>query len=219
MALQLFGHPFSSYTWKALIALYENDTPFDFRVLGPDQPENATEFARLWPVRKFPLLVDGDTAVMESSAIVEYLQLHHPGPVRLIPDDPELAFEVRKFDRIFDHSVMDAAQPVVNDALKPPERRDPKDVAEAKERTARIYPWLDAHLAGREWAVGNSFTLADIAAAPSLFYADWIEPIPENLGNLRAYRTRLLARPSVSRCVEDARPFRPWFPPGAPDRD
>ena len=219
MALQLFGHPFSSYTWKALIALYENETAFDFRVLGPDQPENSADFARLWPVRKFPLLADGDTVVMESSAIVEYLQLHHPGPVRLIPDDPELAFEVRKFDRIFDHSVMDAAQPVVNDALKPPERRDPKDVAEAKERTARIYPWLDAHLAGREWAVGNSFTLADIAAAPSLFYADWIEPIPENLGNLRAYRTRLLARPSVSRCVEDARPFRPWFPPGAPDRD
>ncbi|WP_205007897.1 glutathione S-transferase family protein [Sphingosinithalassobacter portus] len=219
MTLQLFGHPFSSYSWKALIALYENDTPFDFRVLGPDQPENSAEFARRWPVRKFPLLVDGDTVVMESSAIVEYLQLHHPGPVQLIPHEPDTAFEVRKFDRIFDHSVMDAAQPVVNDALKPPERRDPEDVAQAKERTARIYPWLDAHLAGREWAVGDGFTLADIAAAPSLFYADWIEPIPESLGNLRAYRARLLARPSVSRCVEDARPFRAWFPPGAPDRD
>lgn len=215
--MELFGHPFSSYTWKALIAFYENDTPFTFRQLGPDQPDNSAAFAQAWPIAKFPLLIDGAVTVMEATSIIEHLDAVHPGPARFLPDDPATAREVRMLDRIFDNYVMGAMQAFVDDALKPPERRDPVAVAQAGERLDTIHAWLDERMRDREWAVGDTFTLADCAAAPSLFYADWVHPIPP--GPLKAYRARLLARPSVARCVEDARPYRGFFPPGAPDRD
>jgi glutathione S-transferase len=218
MSLALFGHPFSSYTQKALIALYENDTPFTFRLLGPDQPETGAEFARLWPPCKFPLLVDGERPIPESTAIIEHLQLYYPGPVRLIPADPAAAADVRRLDRVFDNHVMFNMQRPVADALRPPERRDPVEVAQAKGALQTIYGWLEGYLEGREWAAGD-FSLADCAAAPSLFYADWVHPITEDLPNLRAYRARLLARPSVARAVDEARPYRPYFPLGAPERD
>ncbi|MGJ3649418.1 glutathione S-transferase family protein [Sphingomonas sp. GlSt437] len=218
--MDLFGHPFSSYTWKALIALYENDTPFTFRRLGPDQPETSAEFHRRWPIAKFPLLVDGDRQVMEATAIVEYLDAIHPGPVRLIPADPRLAVEVRMMDRIFDNYVMAPMQAPVADALRPADaNRDPHGVARARDGLHRSYAWLDEALAGRHWACGDAFTLADCAAAPALFYADWVEPIPGDYGVLKSYRARLLARPSVARVVDEARPYRAFFPLGAPDRD
>jgi glutathione S-transferase len=216
--LQLFGHPFSSYTWKVLIPLYENGTPFAFRTLGPDQPENGAELARLTPTGKFPLLLDGERALLESSVIIEHLDLHHPGPVRFLPEDREAALEVRMLDRIFDNHVMAPMQRVVSDALRPPERRDRTEVEQAKAALEGGYAWLERWLEGREWACGP-FSLADCAAAPSLFYADWVHPIAESHPNLRAYRARLLARPSVARAVDEARPYRPYFPLGAPDRD
>lgn len=219
MVMELFGHPFSSYTWKALIAFYENDLPFTFRALGPDQPENGAEFARLWPIGKFPLLVDDGRPVMESSTIIEHLQLYHPGPVRLIPDDPKAALEVRMLDRISDSYVMGNMQRVVNDALRPPERRDPVEVEQAKAALETAYRWLDGWMEGREWAAAGAFSLADCAFAPALFYADWVHPVPDALSSVKAYRARLLARPSVARAVDEARPYRPLFPLGAPDRD
>lgn len=214
--IQLFGHPFSSYTWKVLIPLYENGTRFDFRMLGPEHPENAAELARRWPRSQFPLLVDGDRVVPESTSIIEHLDAHHPGPVRFFPDG-EAGREARLMDRIFDNQVMANMQRFVNDALKPPARRDPDDVAAAGKLLDTIYAWLDDVMASREWGAGDSFTIADCAAAPALFYADWVHPIPD--GPLRAYRERLLARPSVARAVDGARPYRPLFPLGAPDRD
>lgn len=219
MTLRVYGHPFSSYTQKVLIALYENATPFEFRCIAPDQPDNIAEWLGRWPLRKFPLLVDGDRQVVETSIIIEYLQLAHPGPVRLLPDDPMAALEVRFMDRFFDLHVMNAAQYAVDGALTgdPVKRRD--GMALAVEKLDRAYGWLDGALAGRPWAAGEAFSLADCAAAPALFYADWTHPIPENLTTLRVYRARLLERPSFARAVEEARPFRPLFPLGAPDRD
>jgi glutathione S-transferase len=217
--MELFGHPFSSYTWKALIAFYENDIPFTFRALGPDEPENGARFGELWPIGKFPLLVDGGRTVMESSTIIEHLQLRHPGPVRLIPDDPEQAIEVRMLDRISDNYVMGNMQRVVADALRPPERRDPVEVENAKSALETACRWLDSWLAGWEWAAAGQFSMADCAFGPALFYADWVHRISDELPNMRAYRARLLARPSISRCIEEARPYRPLFPLGAPDRD
>lgn len=215
MALELFAHPFSSYCWKVLIPLYENATPFTYRSL--EVPENAAELARHWPIGKFPLLVDDGVAVFESSIIIEHLQRHHPGPVPLIPEG-DAALEVRMLDRIFDNHVMGQMQRVVNDALRPPERRDPAEVEQAKAMLDRAYGWLEVWLDGREWAAG-AFSLADCAAAPALFYADWVHPIAEAHPRLRAYRARLLARPAVARAVDEARPFRHYFPLGAPDRD
>jgi glutathione S-transferase len=219
MTLALYGHPFSSYTQKVLIALYENGTPFEFRCIGPDTPEHAAEWLRRWPLRKFPLLLDGERQVVETSIIIEYLDIAHPGPVRLIPADAMAALDVRFLDRFFDLHVMNAMQLAVDGALTgdPVKRRDGQALAE--EKLDRAYGWLDRHLAGHTWAAGEDFTLADCAAAPSLFYADWTHPIPEAYPALRAYRARLLARPSFTRAVNEARPFRPLFPLGAPDRD
>jgi glutathione S-transferase len=219
MSLALYGHPFSSYTQKVLIALYENGTPFEFRSIGPDTPQHSAEWLRRWPLRKFPLLVDDDRNVVETSIIIEHLQLAHPGPVRLLPADPLAALDVRFLDRFFDLHVMNAAQHAVDGALTgdPVKRAD--GLALAVKKLDLAYAWLEEHLAGRTWAAGSDFTLADCAAAPSLFYADWTHRIPEAVPVLRAYRARLLARPSFARAVEEARPYRPLFPLGAPDRD
>ena len=217
MKPQLFAHPFSSYCQKALIALYENDLDFDYRMI--EDAEAAREFEALWPLKRFPILVDDGRTILEASIVIEYLQLAHPGPVRLIPDDPRAALEVRMLDRIFDNYVMTPATVPVFDAIRPEDNRDPYGTVHAMTLLDKSYAWLDAHLAGREWAVADSFSLADCAAAPSLFYADWVHPIPETYANLRAYRARLLARPSFARAVDEARPYRHYFPLGAPDRD
>lgn len=217
MALVLHAHPFSSYCQKVEIALYENDTPFTLKMLADG--DAFAELARLWPLRLMPVLVDGEEVVREASIIVEHLMLHHPGPVRLIPRDPKAALHVRFLDRVFDNYVMTPMQKIVADVLRGPGERDAKGVTDARARLDASYEWLDGELRGRTWAVGEEFTLADCAAAPSLFYADWVQPIAERFGTLRAYRARLLKRPSFARAVEEARPFRSFFPPGAPDRD
>lgn len=219
MGLVIYGHPFSSYTWKALIALHENATPFEFRTISPDHPDNAAQWLRRWPLRKFPLLVDGDRQVVETSVIIEYLQLAHPGPVRLIPDDAMAALDVRFMDRFFDLHVMDAAQHAVNGAISGDDAKRRDGLALSVEKLDRAYGWLETRLAESAWACGDGVTMADCAAAPSLFYADWVHRIPEACTKLRAYRARLLARPSVGRAVDGARPYRHLFPLGAPDRD
>ena len=219
MAPTLYAHPFSSYCQKVLIALYENDTPFEFRMLLPGDEQATAEFQALWPLKRFPVLVDEGRTVVEASIIIEHLELHHPGPVRLIPEEARAALPVRMMDRFFDNYVMTPQQRIVFDAIRPAEHRDPYGAAEARAMLDTAYRWLDGEMAGREWAAGESFSLADCAAAPALFYADWTHPIGEAFRNVHAYRRRLLARPSFARAVDEARPFRPLFPLGAPDRD
>jgi glutathione S-transferase len=222
MSLALYGHPFSSYTQKVLVALYENDTPFEFRGIGPDSPHTA-DWLQRWPLRKFPLLVDGARDVTrdvpETSIIIEYLQLTHPGPVRLLPADPMAALDVRLLDRFFDLHVMTPVQRAVDGALSGDATKRTEGMAHAAQKLDLAYAWLESQLAGRTWAAGEAFSMADCAAAPSLFYADWTHRIPAEYTALRAYRERLLARPSFARAVDEARPYRPLFPLGAPDRD
>ncbi|MBV7486418.1 glutathione S-transferase family protein [Bordetella sp. BOR01] len=219
MALQLYFHPFSSYCQKALIAFYENAIAFEPQVLeGPDSPA-MQRLAQRWPMKRFPMLVDGDRTIIEASCIVEYLGLYHPGPVRLIPEDPRAALEVRTLDRFFDNYISTPQQKVVADALRPADARDPYGVQQARDMLDTAYAWLDQRLQGRQWAAGADFTLADCAAAPFLFYADWTQPIGQAHQNVIAYRSRLLRRPSFARAVDEARPYRPFFPLGAPDRD
>jgi glutathione S-transferase len=214
--MQLFAHPFSSYSQKVLIALYENGTPFEYRNL--EEASANAELAALWPLKRFPVLVDGDRTILETSTIIEYLQIRHAGPVRLVPDG-EAGIEARMLDRVFDNYVMTPMQKIVVNQLRPEPDRDGYGVAEARGMLDRIYAWLDKRLADRAWAAGDAFTLADCAAAPSLFYADWAHEIPSVHQRLRAYRARVLARPSVARAVDEARPYRAYFPLGAPDRD
>lgn len=218
MPLLLYAHPFSSFCQKVLIALYENATPFEWRALSPENPDAFNELSALWPLRKFPLLVDGDYPLMETSIIIEYLQQKHPGPVEFIPRDPALALEVRLLDRIFDLYVSGQQQTFVYNALRPADR-DSVGQEQAAQILDRIYRWLDGRLKGRAWAAGEAFSLADCAAAPVLFYAHWTYPIPTSLATLHAYRQRLLARPSFARVVEEARPYRDLFPLAVPATD
>ncbi len=216
--LIFYGHPFSSYTWKVLIALYEKGIEFDYRSVDPAFPDHMPELLAHWPVGQFPLLVHDGVPRFESSIIIEYLDHLVPEP-HLIPQDFDAALKVRFFDRIFDHHVMGQMQHVVNDAIRGPGGHVQSIVDGARAKLETVYGWLDKELAGGGWATPYGFTLADCAAAPSLFYADWVYQIPQTYENLRAYRARLLAHPTVSRCVEDARPYRAYFPLGAPDRD
>jgi glutathione S-transferase len=173
----------------------------------------------MWPIQRFPLLVDNGRMVIEASCIIEYLQLHHAGPVRLLPDDAEQALEVRTMDRFFDNYVSTPQQKVVFDAIRPAADRDAYGVAEARRQLQTGYGWLEGVLDGRPWAAGEHFSLADCGAAPFLFYADWTHPIADTFPRVKAYRQRLLARPSFARAVDEARPYRSFFPLGAPDRD
>jgi glutathione S-transferase len=218
VTLQLFGHPFSSYTWKVLIPLWANDIPFEFRQIGPDQPENGAELQSHWPFGQFPLLLDNQRPVAESTCIIEHLDAHYPGPNRWIPEG-EPGRRVRFLDRLFDLRVMDTATKVVVDAIRPEDERNPADRRIARERLNVAYDWLEVNLGDEPWAVGEDFTLADCAAAPALFYADWVEEIGGTRPKLAAYRARLLAFPAVARAVDEARPYRPFFPLGAPERD
>jgi len=215
--LALYGHPFSSYTWKALIPLYANATPFEFREVGPDHPASGAFVSEAHPAGKFPVLSDGDTVVIEATAIVEYLAVHHPGAAPLIPADPGAAVIARMIDRVFDNYVMANVQRVVSAYIANGANPDPVEIEGGKQELLRAYRWLE------RWLERNAppphVSLVTCAAAPSLFYADWVERIPADCPRLAGLRAELLALAAVARCVDDARPFRHYFPLGAPDRD
>lgn len=215
--LTLYAHPFAAYCWKVLIALYENGTPFTYRLI--EDAAGWAELQSLWPLRKFPLLVDGTQVVAESSIIIEHLMVRHPGPVRLIPGDADAALAARFMDRFFDNYVMAPTQTLVSDRLLADADRHAKSVVDARKVLDVAYGWLNNTLAQRAWSIGTEFTLADCSAAPALFYADWVHPIGEGCPAVRDYRRRVLARASVARTVDEARPYRKLFPLGAPARD
>lgn len=215
--LALYGHPFSSYTWKAQIALNANDTPHEFRMLDADHPDHGAFVAAVSPLGKFPVLADGDKVVFEATAIIEHLLLNHPGPAPLIPADPVRAVQVRMLDRVFDNYVMHPMQEIVGAHIRSPGMPDPGTEGRARDMLERAYRWIDRWLA--DYPAGSAISLIECAAAPSLFYADWCYPIPMDLDRLRQWRAHLLGLPAVAACVEAARPYRPYFPLGAPDRD
>lgn len=223
--LKLYGHLFSSYTWKPLIALYANGTAFTFCGIGPDGGDHNAVIHAEHPAGKFPVLMDGDKAVIEATAIIEYLAVHHPGPAPLIPADPAAAVTARMLDRVFDNYFESNFQRIVGAYLtntevgQMPVVGEPNmaEVNAGKAALQRAYAWLERWLEGN--ALPPHVSLVTCSAAPALFYADWCDNIPDNCPRLLALRAELLALPEVVRCVDDARPFRPYFPPGAPPRD
>jgi glutathione S-transferase len=218
MSLQFFGHPFSSYTQKVLIPLWANEIRFEYRLLEQDHPENSEELKLHSPYGLFPLIIDDGRPVFESTTIIEHLDANHPGPIRWIPEG-EAGRRARFLDRFFDLYVMGNMQKSGLDILRPEGSRDPYGARKARNDLHTAYDWLEANLGDGPWAIGDQFTIADCAAAPSLFYADWIEEIGAGRPNLAAYRARLLAHPIISRAVDEGRPYRQYFPLGAPDRD
>ena len=214
MSLSLYYHPLSSYCQKVLIALYENDTPFERRPVDLGNPEERARFAALWPMAKFPVLRDdakGKT-VPESTIIIEYLEVFYPGKTRLIPADATEAIACRLMDRIFDLHVHDQMQKIVGDKLRPEGRHDPEGVLRARATLQTAYRLLESELADRRWALGDTFSLADCAACPALFFANRVEPFSETHPRLGAYFARLTERPSFARATAEAAPFIKLFP-------
>jgi len=214
--LALYGHPLSSYTWKALIALYAYDIPFEFRAVDQDHPENARLVQAAGPLGKFPVLDDDGELVFEATSIIEHLALKVGGG-KLIPTNPEAASRVRMLDRVFDNYVMNVMQVVVNETIRDGANADQVRCDEAREQLKRSYRWLETWLEG--YPRGDHVTLIECAAAPPLYYAHWVVEIDDKYPRLKAWRRHLLALPAVKRCIDDAAPYRHWFPLYRPELD
>jgi glutathione S-transferase len=209
MSLKLYYHPLASFCWKTLIALYENATPFEPLLVDLSAADSRAALLRLWPIGKFPVLRDEarDVTVPESSIIIEYLAQHYPGRAALIPADAELAREVRLRDRFYDHYVHQPMQKIVTDRLRPAGNNDLHGVEEARTLLHTAYAIIEGEMATRTWAAGEQFTMADCAAFPALFYANWAQPLGAAHGNVARYMTRLQERPSIARVVAEAQPY------------
>jgi glutathione S-transferase len=217
MSLELYYHPLSSFCWKVLIALYESDTPFTPVNINLGDPAERAALLKLWPIGKFPVLRDDarDIVIPESTIIIDHLDTHYPGRVRLIPSDADRALQVRLRDRFYDFHVHLPVQKIVGDRLRPAGHKDPHGVDEAKARLAGCYDMIEQQMATAPWAVGDVFGLADCAALPALFYADKVLPFRASHRAVAAYLDRLLARPSVARVIREAEPYFHMFPQAA----
>jgi glutathione S-transferase len=214
LSLKLYFHPLSSFCHKALIALYENGTPFSPQIVNLMDAGEREALVRLWPIGKFPVLRDEARGVTipESSIIIEYLDRHFSGSTRFIPADAALAHEVRLRDRIFDLYVNMPMQKIVTDKLRPEGKNDAFGVEAERNRLRTALDIIDADMAGKDWAIGDAFTMADCAAAPALYYADKIMPFRESHPRAADYFDRLMARPSVARVYAEAEPYLKMFP-------
>ncbi len=214
MSLKLYFHPLASFCWKALIPLYENDTPFEPVVVDLMNADSRAAFAAIWPPAKFPVLRDEarDSVVAEATAIIEYLDAFHPGRTRFIPADGDRAWQARMWDRVFDHYVHEPMQKIVGDRLRPEAAGDAFGVDQAKDQIRGAYDLLEPRLGSGAWAMGEAFSIVDCAAAPALFYAKLVVPFGDEHGNLAAYHDRLIERPSIARVLKEAEPFFQMVP-------
>jgi|HigsolmetaAR202D_1030399.scaffolds.fasta_scaffold00204_24 glutathione S-transferase len=218
MSLKLYMHPLASYCHKVLIALYEHGTPFTPQIVNLMDAQERAKLAALWPTAKVPLLYDGKLgrAVPETSIMIEYIDRYYPGARRLIPEDFDAGLEVRLWDRLFDQYVMTPMQQIVADRLRPDGERDPRAVPDATATLHMAYDMIERHFAepngSHPWMAGADFSLADCAAAPSLFYASIVVPFPPSHVRLAAYFERLMDRPSVARTIKEAQPYFDLFP-------
>ena len=209
MSLTLHFHPLASFCWKALIALYENDTPFAPNMVDLGNAAERAALLKLWPIGKFPVLRDDtrNQTVPESSIIVEYLDRHYPGTTQFIPGDPDLALQTRLRDRFYDLYLHLPMQKIMVDRLRPEGKRDPHGVEEARGQLRTSYRMIEAQMSAGTWAIGEAFGLADCAAIPALFYGNMVEPFGDAHKNVTAYFERLTARPSVARVLKEAEPY------------
>ena len=214
MTLKLYYHPLSSFCQKVLVALYENDTPFEPHLVDLGNQASRAEFLKVWPVGKFPVLRDdtNDQTIPESTVIIEYLGQHYPGKTRFLPADTDRAWQTRLCDRFYDLYVHDPIQKVVGDRLRPAAGKDPYGVEQAKARIQASYGMIDQDMGTKTWAMGDAFSMADCAAAPALFYANLVEPFGDTHKNVAAYFGRLMERSSFARVVAEAKPYFSMFP-------
>lgn len=214
MPLKLHFHPLASYCHKVLIALYENDTPFTPNMVDLSNEDERAELLKMWPIGKFPVLHDATLGhtVPELTIIIEYLDRHYPGATRFIPADADRAWQTRLSDQFYDHYVHEPMQKIVADRLRSDGKKDPHGVEEARARLRTSYGMIESEMATRKWAMGGEFTLADCAAAPSLFFANEVMSFGDDHPNVAAYLERLKARPSYVRVLKEAEPYFAMFP-------
>lgn len=214
MSLKLYYHPLSSFCHKALIALYENDTPFEREIVDLGNEASRNAFLKVWPIGKFPVLRDEarDWLVPESSVIIEYLDQHFPGRTRFLPDDADAARQTRMHDRFYDLYVNVPMQKIVTDKLRPSGKNDSFGVEQAKAQLTTALDMVERDMANKTWAMGDEFSMADCAAAPALFYADKISPLAQTRKHTAAYLRRLMERPSYARVLKEAEPYFAMFP-------
>jgi glutathione S-transferase len=214
MSLKLYFHPLSSFCQKVLMALYENDTPFEPHIVDLADETSRAAFLKIWPIGKFPVLRDDgkDRTIPESSIIIEYLALHYPGKVPLVPTDPDVARQMRLRDRLFDLYANVPMQKIVTDRLRPVGKDDLYGVEQAKALLATALGMIEQEMATKIWAMGDTFSMADCAAAPPLFYANLVMPFGDTHKNVAAYLARLKERPSFARVIKEAQPYLALMP-------
>jgi len=214
MSLKLYFHPLSSFCQKALVAFYENDTPFEGHIVDLADETQRANFKKIWPIGKFPVLRDEakDRTIPESSIIIEYLAQHYPGRIKLVPGDADLARQTRMRDRFYDLYVNAPMQKVVTDKLRPAGKNDPHGVEQAKALLETALGMVDKDMGTKTWAMGENFSMADCAAAPALYYANLVMPFGATHKNAAAYFGRLMERPSFARAVKEAQPYHTLFP-------
>lgn len=214
MSLTLYFHPLASYCHKVLLALYENQTAFEGRIVDLADAAASAELFEVWPIGKIPVLRDGSRGrtVAETSIIIEYLDRHYPGAASLIPGDADLALEARLWDRFYDLYVSTPMQKIVVDRIRPSGQSDAFGVTEAKAMLETAYTMIERQMADKRWAIGDAFSIADCAAAPALFYAGTVLPFSQSHSRVAGYFDRLSQRPSFQRTIEAARPYFHLFP-------
>ena len=214
MSLKLYFHPLASFCHKALIALYENATPFEPVLVDLGDEASSAAFRAIWPMAKMPVLCDEarDRTVAESTIVVEYLDAFYPGATRFVPADADRAWRTRMWDRFYDHYVQEPMQKIVTDRLRPDDRNDPFGVSQAKAQLGQVYDVIEREMHAKTWMMGDDFTLADCAAAPALFYANTVVAFEETHRHLPAYLDRLMARASFARVLTEAQPYFKLFP-------
>ncbi|PWV99134.1 glutathione S-transferase [Hoeflea marina] len=214
MTLKLYSHPLASYCWKPLIALYDNDIAFETVEVNLGDDASRSAFSAVWPLLKFPVLVDDDRGqtVIGSAAVIDYVDRFAAPPAPMIPADPDLGWQARMWDRLFDDHFQTPMQQMVGDALRSPRDRDAFGLGKARDELRAAYPVFEERLPADGWCLGEMFTLADCSALPALFWADTVEPFSADHPKLTAYLKRLKARPSAARVLKEAEPFFAWFP-------
>ncbi|MCW7468138.1 glutathione S-transferase family protein [Leptospira kanakyensis] len=212
--LLLYIHPLASFCHKALIALYENGTEFESKIVDLMQEESSAELLSYWPVGKIPLLRDRkrEKTIPETSIIIEYINEFYPGKTNLISKDFSLALEIRLWDRFFDLYISEPMQKIVIDRLRPEGQNDPIGVEQAFVRLRTAYDMVEGQLNSRNFIAGESFSMADCSAIPALFYADTILSFRTTHPKITNYFESLLERPSVKRTIAEAEPYFPMYP-------
>ncbi|HEY7798858.1 MAG TPA: glutathione S-transferase family protein [Hyphomonadaceae bacterium] len=207
MTIRLYLHPLSSFCWKVMIAFHEADIPYEPVMVDLMDPVKRADYLKLSPFAKIPVLVDGDRVVNETSIMIEYLTIRFPSAAKLLPRDPAEALKVRALDRFFDLYLNLPLGRIAGDRLRPEAQRDPEGIAAVMNDIRTAVSIVEKDMAARTWAAGETFTMADCAAAPSLFYVNRLVPYASGYPNTERYLERLQKRPSVARAIADAEPY------------